>query len=210
MRAAFLRVAHLCVDITNHPSRTIDALPRTRIIIEHGPMPVRPPRRPYRVPAMAEIAAVPLNGYRVASTFSGCGGSSLGYRMAGFQVVWANEFIAAASDVYRANFPARRSISAASAVEPGEMLAATGLQVGELDLLDGSPPCASFSVGRQAAQGLGRDQELLRRPQATDRGSIFRVCAAGQSASRASWSPKTSRAWSRAPARATSSRCWPR
>ena len=35
----FPGIAHLCADITNHPSRTIDALPRTRIIIEHGPMP---------------------------------------------------------------------------------------------------------------------------------------------------------------------------
>src|SRR5580692_3079320 len=30
---------------------------------------------PYRVPLMAEVAAIPWNGFKVASTFSGCGGS---------------------------------------------------------------------------------------------------------------------------------------
>ncbi|MCZ7637642.1 MAG: hypothetical protein M5U12_17375 [Verrucomicrobia bacterium] len=40
---------------------------------------------PYRVPSMAEIAAVPDNGLRVVSTFSGCGGSCLGYRTAGYR-----------------------------------------------------------------------------------------------------------------------------
>jgi len=54
---------------------------------------------------MTEIAAVPANGLRAVSTFSGCGGSCLGYRMAGFQVLWANEFIPAAAEVYWANHP---------------------------------------------------------------------------------------------------------
>ena len=31
---------------------------------------------------MEEIAAIPANGFKAVSTFSGCGGSSLGYRMA--------------------------------------------------------------------------------------------------------------------------------
>lgn len=116
----------------------------------------RPTKPPYRVPSMAEIAAVPLNGYRVASTFSGCGGSSLGYRMAGFKVCWANEFIAPAQAVYRANFPDTpldcRDIRQ---VEAGEILAATGLGLGELDLLDGSPPCASFSMAGKRHKGWG-------------------------------------------------------
>lgn len=59
---------------------------------------------PYRVPSMAEIAEVRgTNGLTVASTFSGCGGSCLGYAMAGFHVVWANEFVPAAAEVYRLN-----------------------------------------------------------------------------------------------------------
>lgn len=48
---------------------------------------------PYRVPSMAEIAAIPLNGMTHASLFAGCGGSCLGFQMAGCRPVWANEFL---------------------------------------------------------------------------------------------------------------------
>ena len=63
---------------------------------------VREQKPPYRVPSMLEIADSRLNGYTVASTFSGCGGSCLGYRMAGFRVAWANEFVKAACETYAA------------------------------------------------------------------------------------------------------------
>jgi DNA (cytosine-5)-methyltransferase 1 len=106
---------------------------------------------------MTEIAAVPLSGLRAVSTFSGCGGSSLGYRMAGFKVVWASEFIPAAAEVYRANHPNTildtRDIRK---VEAQDILAATGLKVGELDLLDGSPPCASFSTAGKREKHWGK------------------------------------------------------
>lgn len=59
----------------------------------------------YRVPSMAEIAAIPDSGYRAISLFAGCGGSCLGYRMAGIKVIWANEFIPAARETYAANRP---------------------------------------------------------------------------------------------------------
>jgi len=111
---------------------------------------------PYRVPAMAEIQDGPLNGYTVASTFSGCGGSCLGYRMAGFRVAWANEFVKAACETYAANFPDTlldsrdiRDVTAA------EILDAIGMEVGELDLFDGSPPCQAFSTAGTRERGWG-------------------------------------------------------
>ena len=54
---------------------------------------------------MSEVRAIEPLPYKVISTFSGCGGSSLGYRMAGFQVVWANEFIEHAQHTYVVNHP---------------------------------------------------------------------------------------------------------
>ena len=96
---------------------------------------------------MAEIATIPDNGLRVVSTFSGCGGSCLGFKMAGYRVLWASEFIPAAAEVYRANHAGTildtRDIRK---IQPADILAATGLKVGELDVLEGSPPCASFST----------------------------------------------------------------
>lgn len=112
---------------------------------------------PYRVPSMAEIAAIPWNGHRVASTFSGCGGSCLGYRMAGFRVAWANEFVPAARDTYKANHTGSildaRDIRS---IKPEEILEAIGIGRGQLDLLDGSPPCASFSTAGKRERGWGK------------------------------------------------------
>lgn len=115
---------------------------------------------PYRVPSMAEIRAIPWNGYKVASTFSGCGGSCTGYRMAGFRVVWANEFVPAAQDSYRANMEPDCVLDCRDVkrVTAAEILQATGLQVGELDLFDGSPPCQAFSTAGKREKGWGHDK----------------------------------------------------
>lgn len=118
---------------------------------------------------MAEIAAVPLNGRRVASLFSGCGGSSLGYRIAGYKIVWANEFIPAARETYLANFPDTpvdpRDIRE---IKAGDILAATGLEAGELDILDGSPPCASFSTAGKRQEHWGKIKRYSDTEQRTD------------------------------------------
>jgi DNA (cytosine-5)-methyltransferase 1 len=130
---------------------------------------------PYRVPSMAEIAAIPWNGYTVASLFSGCGGSSLGYKMAGFRVAYANEFVPAAQQCYMANHRT-------TAVDTRDVRLVTGRDVldlcdletslhvtantvhgkdvsmacGELDVLDGSPPCAAFSSSGQLNHAWGK------------------------------------------------------
>ena len=113
---------------------------------------------PYRVPLMAEIAALPWNGFKVASTFSGAGGSCTGYRMAGFKVVWANEFVPAAQASYKANAAPDCILDCRDIklVKPEEILAATGLKAGELDLFDGSPPCQAFSTAGKREKGWGK------------------------------------------------------
>lgn len=106
---------------------------------------------------MTEIAALPDNGLRVVSFFSGCGGSCLGFKMAGYRVLWASEFIQAAAETYRANHPNTildtRDIRK---VEPEDILKATGLKVGELDCMEGSPPCASFSTAGKREKHWGK------------------------------------------------------
>lgn len=124
---------------------------------------------PYRVPLMAEIAAVPWNGYNAISLFSGCGGSSLGYKMAGFRVLWASEFIPAAAEVYRLNHPDTildtRDIRE---VHAEDILSAIQIKAGELDLLDGSPPCASFSMAGKREAGWGKAKPYSDTVQRTD------------------------------------------
>ena len=101
----------------------------------------------YHIPTMAEVESTPWNGYNVVSTFSGGGGSCLGYRMAGYHVLYASEFVEEAQKTYRANHPNTvldtRDIRT---VKPEEILEMVGMKVGEIDLLDGSPPCCAFST----------------------------------------------------------------
>lgn len=112
---------------------------------------------PYRVPLMSEIAAMPWNGFNVVSTFAGCGGSSTGYRMAGFRVLLACEFIPAAQDTYRANARSGTIVEGRDIrqVTAEDILRQTGLKVGELDVFDGSPPCASFSTAGKREKAWG-------------------------------------------------------
>lgn len=112
---------------------------------------------PYTIPSMTTIQDIPWNGYNVVSTFSGCGGSCLGFEMEGFRICWANEFIPAAAEVYRLNHPGVvlntediRTITAES------ILDTIGLAVGELDILEGSPPCASFSTSGTLKHDWGK------------------------------------------------------
>jgi DNA (cytosine-5)-methyltransferase 1 len=105
-----------------------------------------PVDRVYPRTTLSEIFDRPSNGLVAVSTFSGGGGSSLGLRMAGWTVPVAVEFVAAARETYWSNFPDtfidRRDVRNISGAE---ILDRIGLERNELDLLEGSPPCAAFS-----------------------------------------------------------------
>ena len=83
----------------------------------------------------------------VVSTFAGCGGSSLGYSMAGFHELLAVEWDDNAAETFRINFPDvpvfQGDIKDLSASQVLEM---TGFAPGQLDVFDGSPPCQGFSI----------------------------------------------------------------
>lgn len=134
-------------------------------------MPIEKNNKPeYRVPSMDEIRALPWNGFNAVSTFSGCGGSSTGYRMAGFRVLWASEFIDAARDSYRANKADYTILDGRDIrqVTASEILSAIKMQPGELDLFDGSPPCASFSTAGKREAGWGKVKKYSDKSQRTD------------------------------------------
>ena len=115
---------------------------------------------PYKVPSMADIEAIPWNGYNVVSTFSGGGGSCLGYRMAGFKILWANEFVEEAQRTYRVNHPGvildTRDIRE---VTPESILTGIKLNPGEIDLFDGSPPCCAFSTAGKREKGWNQKRD---------------------------------------------------
>lgn len=124
----------------------------------------------YRIPSMSQVAAVRgTNGYKVVSTFSGCGGACLGFEMAGFEIVWASEFVEEARRTYEANHPGvpvdGRDIRDVTAEQ---LLAATGLERGALDVFEGSPPCASFSTAGKREKGWGEVKAYSDREQRSD------------------------------------------
>ena len=80
---------------------------------------------------------------RVVSTFAGCGGSSLGYSMAGFHELLAVEWEAHAAETFRHNFPHVPVFEGdIKDVDPAML----DLAPGELEVFDGSPPCQGFST----------------------------------------------------------------
>jgi len=121
----------------------------------------------YKPPlTVAQIKRRKTNGIRIASTFAGGGGSSTGYRMARGKVVWANEFIEAARDTYRLNWP-DTFVNGADIrdLTPEQILEEAG---GEIDILDGSPPCASFSVAGKRHKHWGDVKKYSDGSQRTD------------------------------------------
>ena len=83
----------------------------------------------------------------VISTFAGCGGSSLGYQMAGFTELLAVEWDDNAVETFKLNFPDVPVYHGDIAKLTGiECLRLAGIKKGELDILDGSPPCQGFST----------------------------------------------------------------
>ncbi len=85
--------------------------------------------------------------FNVVSLFAGCGGSSMGYQLAGGKVLLAVEWDENAAATYRLNHPQTLLFHQDIATVTGEeILEKTGLKPGELDILDGSPPCQGFST----------------------------------------------------------------
>jgi DNA (cytosine-5)-methyltransferase 1 len=103
------------------------------------------------------------------SFFSGCGGSSTGYKLAKFKMLFASEFIPEAVKTYRANHP--KTIVDPKDIrdlDPHDILKRIGLKVGELDLLDGSPPCSDFSAVGIKEKGWGKERKYSDTVQRSD------------------------------------------
>ncbi|GAB3935321.1 DNA cytosine methyltransferase [Larkinella terrae] len=107
--------------------------------------------------------------YQVISTFSGIGGSSQGYKQAGLKVLASVEFLDYQAANYRLNHPGTKVYqSDIRTLEPLAILAELGLRPGDLDVLDGSPPCSSFSTNGIVADGWGKVKQYGNREQRTD------------------------------------------
>jgi len=109
------------------------------------------------LPTMERINAKPKKAGVAVSLFSGMGGGSIGLKLAGYEVRYANEFIPIARKTYRKNargtYCDGRDIRK---VKPKDILEVIGCKPGEVDLLEMSPPCKVFS----AAQARNREKNV--------------------------------------------------
>ena len=91
--------------------------------------------------------------------FAGGGGSSCAYKLAGGDVRYMNEFQQIHVDTYLANFPNTvHECKDIKQVTGKDILEMTGLQKGELDIMDGSPPCPPFSMAGKKREGWDKEK----------------------------------------------------
>lgn len=87
---------------------------------------------------------------RVVDLFCGCGGLSLGFQMAGFEVVAAYDKWKSALDVYRLNFDHPAEELDLSNVEKSSAI----ISQRQPDMIIGGPPCQDFSsAGKRNEEG---------------------------------------------------------
>ncbi len=95
----------------------------------------------------------------VISTFAGGGGSSLGYSMAGYRELLAVEWDNNAVETFALNFPDVPIYHGdIKKLSVDECMRLAGVGAGQLDLLDGSPPCQGFSTAGKRQLDDDRNQ----------------------------------------------------
>ncbi|WP_270167553.1 DNA cytosine methyltransferase [Paenibacillus sp. SYP-B4298] len=117
---------------------------------------------------LSDLASVPQNGLTVFSCFACGGGSTMGYKRAGYTVLGNVEIDPQMMRIYQRNHNPRfpylmpiqefKRLSAADL--PPELL--------NLDILDGSPPCSVFSMSG-AREGKWGSEHKFREGQAVQR-----------------------------------------
>jgi len=97
--------------------------------------------------------------FNYISFFAGGGGSSAGYKLAGGDCKFVNEFQQVAVDTYLANWPNTPHVCGdIKNVTGKQIMEMTGLKEGEIDILDASPPCPPFSMSGTKQKGWGKEK----------------------------------------------------
>lgn len=93
---------------------------------------------------------------KVFSCFA-CGGcSTMGYKLAGFDVIGCNEIDTKMMEAYKANHNPKYAFL--EPIQTFKMREDLPQELYELDILDGSPPCSSFSMAGNREKDWGKDK----------------------------------------------------
>jgi len=95
---------------------------------------------------------------KVFSCFSCGGGSTMGYKLAGFDVIGCNEIDPRMMEVYKANHKPKYSFL--ESITTFKARKDLPKELYDLDILDGSPPCSSFSVAGNREKDWGKNKKF--------------------------------------------------
>jgi DNA (cytosine-5)-methyltransferase 1 len=106
---------------------------------------------------LTDLKKVPQNNVKVMTTFSCGGGSSMGYKLAGCDVIAANDIDPEMAYHYKLNHNPKNYF-----LMPIRDLLTADLppELFELDILDGSPPCSTFSMAGSREKAWGKDKHF--------------------------------------------------
>lgn len=98
------------------------------------------------------------NGLKVFSCFACGGGSTMGYKLAGYEVLGANEIDPKMAECYKVNHnPKYLYIEPIQEFKHSQDLPK---ELFDLDILDGSPPCSSFSMAGNREKDWGKEKKF--------------------------------------------------
>ena len=102
---------------------------------------------------LKDLEKVEKCGLKVFSCFACGGGSTMGYKMSGCEVIGCNEIDPEMMQVYRLNHNPKYYFL--EGIQTFKNRNDLPKELYELDILDGSPPCSSFSMaGNQVLRNL--------------------------------------------------------
>jgi DNA (cytosine-5)-methyltransferase 1 len=93
---------------------------------------------------------------KVFSCFACGGGSTMGYSLAGFNVLGCNEIDPRMIEAYKANFNPKYAYL--EPIQTFKLREDLPQELYELDILDGSPPCSSFSIAGNRGKDWGKNK----------------------------------------------------
>lgn len=98
------------------------------------------------------------NKGKVFSTFSCGGGSTMGYKLAGFDVIGCNEIDPKMMAAYIENHKPKYSFL--EGIQTFKNRKDLPKELYNLDILDGSPPCSSFSISGNREEDWGKEKKF--------------------------------------------------
>lgn len=98
------------------------------------------------------------NKGKVFSCFACGGGSTMGYKLAGFDVIGHNDIDKRMIEVYKANHKPKYSFL--ESITTFAKRKDLPKELYELDILDGSPPCSSFSMAGNREKDWGKNKKF--------------------------------------------------